>query len=128
MRLSSLKKWYLTLPLFLVLGVGLGAGPVWGEVIPGGAGNQSMTLQPLADSELAEIAGRNAWVPLPVLLKESLSESRNRTLQTLSNISKQASNIRKNITVIILQKSKEVSHSGVPPTQWFTTYYPHFRH
>ena len=101
MRLYSPKKWHLPLTLIVVLGIGLGTRPVWGQLVTRGEGNQSVMLQPLADNELAEIAGRNAWVPLPVLIRESLSESRNRTLQTLSNISKQASALRQQGRIIL---------------------------
>jgi hypothetical protein len=99
---SFLKNWYLPLALFVVLTVGLGAGPVWGEPITRGEGNQSVMLQPLTDSELAEVAGKNAWVPLPVLLREPLQSARARTLQTLSNVSKQAASVLRQQGRIIL--------------------------
>jgi hypothetical protein len=105
MRLSSLKKWHLPLTLIIVLGISLGARPVWGEPFTKGDGNQSVMLQPLADNELAEIAGRSAWVPLPELLRESLSESRSRTLQTLSNVSKKTS--------VLLQQGRVILDSDI---------------
>ena len=94
-------KWYLPFALFVFMGVGLGAGPVWGETIIG-EGNVPLMLQPLTDSELAEVAGKNAWVPLPVLLRESLPSARARTLQTLSNVSKQAASVLRQQGRVIL--------------------------
>jgi hypothetical protein len=102
MSLSSLKKWHLPLMLIIVLGIGLGARPVWGEPITREEGNQSVMLQPLTDSELAEVAGKNAWVPLPVQLRESLQSARARTLQTLSNVSKQTASVLRQQGRIIL--------------------------
>ena len=104
-------KWYLPLALFVVLAFGLGEGSVWGETIIG-EGNVPLMLQPLTDSELAEVAGKNAWVPSPVLIRESLHSARARTLQTLSNVSKQTASVLRQQGRIILDS--DIVAQGLP--------------